>query len=503
MRDEITYQSTRGRREGVPASVAILQGLANDGGLFVPDHLPMLDRSMKEFSAMDYQQTAYEVMKLLLTDFTESELRDCICRAYDNKFDSEVIAPIVEAEGAYYLELYHGRTLAFKDMALSILPHFMTEAVKKQKEKHEIVILTATSGDTGKAALEGFADVPGTRICVFYPKHGVSPIQEKQMVTQKGANTCVIGIEGNFDDAQTGVKKMFTDKELERKMDGAGLRFSSANSINIGRLIPQIVYYVYAYARLLGEGKIAEGDPVNFVVPTGNFGNILAAYYAKKMGLPVGKLICASNSNKVLFDFFKTGVYDRNRDFILTASPSMDILISSNLERLLFDLANRDTEEDSALMEALIQKGRYEISKEMREGLKDFYGNYATEEECADAIRELFEKTGYLIDTHTAVARAVYNKYRSETKDQTPSVIVSTASPFKFSRAVLNAIQNKPLGEAHKGQDDFALANQLAQLSACSVPDAVSSLQGAEIRHTTVCAISDMQKGLMDFLRLA
>ena len=320
------------------------------------------------------------------------------------------------------------------------------------------------------------------------------------MVTQEGGNTCVIGIEGNFDDAQTGVKKMFADKELARRMEAAGFRFSSANSINVGRLVPQIVYYVYAYARLLGEGRIAEGDLVNFVVPTGNFGNILAAYYAKKMGLPVGKLICASNSNKVLFDFFQTGIYDRNREFILTDSPSMDILISSNLERLLFDLTNRDAEKDTTLMAALATKGRYEISQEMREGLNDFYGNYATEEECADAIRELFEKTGYLIDTHTAVARAVYNKYRSETKDQTPSVIVSTASPFKFSGAVLNAIQNRELGERRTGQDAFALADQLATLSACPVPVAISALREAEIRHTTVCAVLEMQNSLTDFL---
>ncbi|MBR4832342.1 MAG: threonine synthase, partial [Butyrivibrio sp.] len=335
MAKEVLYSSTRGAQGQIKASEAILRGLAPDGGLYVPDHIPHLEKTLREISELDYQGTAYEVMKLLLTDYTEEELKYCISHAYDSKFDTKEIAPISEADGAYYLELYHGATIAFKDMALSILPYLMTTAAKKNNAKNEIVILTATSGDTGKAALAGFADVPGTRIIVFYPKHGVSPIQEQQMVTQKGDNTCVIGIEGNFDDAQTGVKKLFTDPELAKQMDAKGFQFSSANSINIGRLVPQIVYYVYSYAKLLKEGRIADDDKINVVVPTGNFGNILAAYYAKNMGVPIGKLICASNSNKVLFDFFQTGEYDRNRDFVLTASPSMDILISSNLERLI------------------------------------------------------------------------------------------------------------------------------------------------------------------------
>ncbi len=364
--EEVLYKSTRSKKEPVKASQAILKGLSEDGGLFVPDHIPALDKSLAAFSKMSYQETAYEVMKLYLTDFTEEELKACIARAYDEKFDTAAIAPLREAEGAYYLELFHGATIAFKDMALSILPHLMTTAARKNHVKDEIVILTATSGDTGKAALAGFAGVEGTRIIVFYPKHGVSPIQEKQMVTQKGDNTCVVGITGNFDDAQTGVKKLFGDKALEKELAEAGFRFSSANSINIGRLVPQIVYYVYAYARLLEKGKLSEGEKINVVVPTGNFGNILAAFYAKNMGLPIHKLICASNDNKVLYDFFATGTYDKNREFVLTSSPSMDILISSNLERLIYRIAGNDAEKTASLMEALGSGGRYEITPARR-----------------------------------------------------------------------------------------------------------------------------------------
>ncbi|MBR5248293.1 MAG: threonine synthase, partial [Lachnospiraceae bacterium] len=319
---EVLYKSTRGGDAAVKASEAILKGLADDGGLFVPEYIPAMDKSLAELSQMTYQEVAYEVMKLFFTDFTEEELKNCINKAYDNKFDTEVIAPLVEAGGAYYLELFHGATIAFKDMALSILPHLLTTSAKKNHIQNEIVILTATSGDTGKAALAGFAEVEGTRIIVFYPKNGVSPIQEKQMVTQKGDNTFVVGIHGNFDDAQTGVKKIFGDKALAAEMAEKGFQFSSANSINIGRLVPQVVYYVYAYVKLLAEGRVAEGETINVVVPTGNFGNILAAFFAKNMGLPIAKLICASNDNKVLYDFFSTGVYDRNREFILTTSPS-------------------------------------------------------------------------------------------------------------------------------------------------------------------------------------
>ena len=314
----LSYQSTRGGQKGLTASQAILQGLAADGGLFMPTEIPKLDLSLEELAPMSYQETAYQVMKLFLTDYTEEELRSCIQKAYDAKFDTEEIAPLVKAGGVYYLELFHGKTIAFKDMALSILPHLMTTAAKKNQVDQEIVILTATSGDTGKAAMAGFADVPGTRIIVFYPKNGVSPVQELQMRTQKGDNTAVVAIEGNFDDAQTGVKKLFGDEEFKARLAERGFQFSSANSINIGRLIPQIVYYVYAWAKLFENREIAAGEEINVAVPTGNFGNILVAYFAKKMGIPIGKLICASNDNKVLYDFFATGTYDKNREFILT-----------------------------------------------------------------------------------------------------------------------------------------------------------------------------------------
>lgn len=495
--EEVLYKSTRSKKEPVKASEAILKGLSEDGGLFVPDHIPTLDKSLAEFSQMNYQETAYEVMKLYLTDFTEEELKTCIARAYDEKFDTEVIAPLTEAEGAYYLELFHGATIAFKDMALSILPHLMTTAAKKNHVKDEIVILTATSGDTGKAALAGFAGVEGTRIIVFYPKNGVSPIQEKQMVTQKGSNTYVVGITGNFDDAQTGVKRLFGDRELEKELAEAGFRFSSANSINIGRLVPQIVYYVYAYARLLAEGKIAEGEKINVVVPTGNFGNILAAFYAKNMGLPVHKLICASNDNKVLYDFFATGTYDRNREFVLTSSPSMDILISSNLERLIYRIAGNDAEKTAELMAALSNGGKYEITQQMREALSDFYGNYASEEETAAAIKKLYEDCGYVIDTHTAVASAVYGKYKADTQDTAKTVIASTASPYKFTRSVMTA-----MGECNSDMDDFALADALSGLSKVPVPAAVEEIRTAPVLHDHVCGKDEMKAVVKKFLEV-
>ncbi len=494
MMEEVLYKSTRSKKEPVKASQAILKGLSADGGLFVPDHIPALDKSLAAFSKMSYQETAYEVMKLYLTDFTEEELKTCIARAYDEKFDTAAVAPLKEAKGAYYLELFHGATIAFKDMALSILPHLMTTAARKNHVKDEIVILTATSGDTGKAALAGFAGVEGTRIIVFYPKNGVSPIQEKQMVTQKGDNTYVVGITGNLDDAQTGVKKLFGDKELEKELAEAGFRFSSANSINIGRLVPQIVYYVYAYARLLAKGELSEGEKINVVVPTGNFGNILAAFYAKNMGLPIHKLICASNDNKVLYDFFATGTYDKNREFVLTSSPSMDILISSNLERLIYRIAGNDAEKTASLMAALGSGGKYEITPGMQEALSDFYGNYATEKETAAAIKALYENCGYVIDTHTAVASAVYDKYRADTQDMTKTVIVSTASPYKFTRSVMEA-----MGEDGT-MDDFALADALSLLSKVPVPAAVEEIRTAPVLHTKVCDKEEMKAVVKQFL---
>ncbi len=494
---EVFYNSTRSKGTAVRASEAILKGLTDDGGLFVPDHIPALDKSLKELSQMDYRQVAYEVMKLYFTDFTESELKTCIDRAYDSKFDTEVIAPLAEAENAYYLELFHGPTIAFKDMALSILPHLMITSARKNAIKNEIVILTATSGDTGKAALAGFADVEGTRIVVFYPKNGVSPIQEKQMVTQKGKNTFVVGIHGNFDDAQTGVKKIFSDKELAKEMEENGFQFSSANSINIGRLIPQVCYYVYAYVTLLKEGKIADGEKINVTVPTGNFGNILAAFYAKNMGLPIDKLICASNDNKVLYDFFRTGVYDRNREFVLTSSPSMDILISSNLERLIYWIAGNDAGENRGLMAALTGEGRYEITDEMKGALKDFYGNYADEAETAAEIKRLYEDCGYVIDTHTAVASAVYRKYVEETGDHTKTVIASTASPFKFTRSVMNAIDGK-----YDAMGDFELVDELSRIANVRVPQAIEEIRTAPVLHDTQCETAEMKDTVKKFLKI-
>ena len=489
MKMEVLYKSTRDDEKKVQASQAILKGLSEDGGLFVPERIPALDKSFKEMADMRYQEIAYEVMKLFLTDFTEEELKSCINKAYDSKFDTEEIAPLAEADNAYYLELFHGATIAFKDMALSILPHLMITAAKKNHVGEEIVILTATSGDTGKAALAGFAGVEGTKIIVFYPKNGVSPIQEKQMVTQKGANTFVIGIHGNFDDAQTGVKEIFSDKELEQTMLQKGFRFSSANSINIGRLVPQIVYYVYAYAKLLQNGKIADGEEINVVVPTGNFGNILAAFYAKNMGVPIAKLICASNENKVLYDFFRTGNYDRNREFMLTSSPSMDILISSNLERLIYRIAGNDARKNSEFMAALSQTGQYRITEEMSSQLADFYGNYASEQETAARIKELYEKTGYVIDTHTAVASAVCQKYREETGDMRKTVIASTASPFKFTRSVMNAIDSK-----YDSMTDFELADELSRLANVKVPNAIEEIRTAPVVHDTVCEKEEMKQ---------
>lgn len=485
---ELMYKSTRSSSAPVTASEAILNGLAEDGGLYVPAAIPALDVSLEEISKMSYQDTAYAVMKQFLTDFTEEELRSCIGRAYDDKFDTKEIAPLVEKDGVYYLELFHGRTIAFKDMALSILPHLLTTSAKKNHIKDQIVILTATSGDTGKAALAGFADVEGTSIIVFYPKNGVSRVQERQMLTQKGNNTDVVGIIGNFDDAQSGVKAMFGNRELAAKMNAAGYRFSSANSINIGRLVPQVVYYVYSYTRLLADGAVGKDEPVNFVVPTGNFGNILAAFYAKNMGIPVGKLICASNDNKVLFDFFETGAYDRNRDFILTTSPSMDILISSNLERLIYKIAGEDADKTKALMDSLAEKGRYEVTEAMKAQLGDFVGGWASEKETADEIKRLYNLTGYVMDTHTAVASAVYQKYKENTKDTTKTVVVSTASPYKFANSVMSAIDKK-----YEGMEDFALIDELSRTASTDVPQAVEEIRSAPILHDIVCDKSGMQ----------
>ncbi len=497
----LLYQSTRDNREQVTASQAILKGLASDGGLFVPTELPKLNISLEVLASMSYQQIAYEVMKLFLTDFSEEELKHCINAAYDDKFDTKEIAPIKKSDGAYYLELFHGPTIAFKDMALSILPHLLTTAAKKNEVKEEIVILTATSGDTGKAALAGFADVPGTKIIVFYPKDGVSQVQEMQMVTQKGDNTFVIGIHGNFDDAQTGVKEMFNNKELAKSLQDKGFLFSSANSINIGRLVPQVVYYVYSYCRLLHNGELNKGEPLNVVVPTGNFGNILAAYFAKELGVPINKLICASNENKVLYDFFTTGEYNRNREFILTSSPSMDILISSNLERLIYMISGESAEEraneNATLMNQLSKEGKYGITPQMRQKLSDFVGGYAKEKETKAAIKRVYEKADYVIDTHTAVAASVYYNYKAASGDATKTLIASTASPYKFTRSVMEALEAET-----ESKSDFELIDQLSVISKTKIPQAIEEIRTAPVLHKMVCETEKMQEMVEKILGL-
>ncbi len=489
------YKSTRNSELRMSASEAILKGLAPDGGLFVPEKLPVLDVSMEELKGLSYQETAYAVMKQFLTDFTEEELKDCIARAYDAKFDTEEIAPLAKVDGTYYLELFHGATIAFKDMALSILPHLMTVSAKKNHVENEIVILTATSGDTGKAALAGFADVKGTRIIVFYPKNGVSKVQELQMVTQKGRNAAVAAIHGNFDDAQNGVKAIFEDQEFAKELAAKGYQFSSANSINIGRLVPQVAYYVYAYAKLLENEEIADGEEINVAVPTGNFGNILAAYYAKQMGVPIAKLICASNENKVLFDFFETGTYDKNREFVLTSSPSMDILISSNLERLIYLITGEDSDKTKELMAGLKSGGSYAVTDEMRSKLADFAAGFASEEETADCIKRIYDKTGYVMDTHTAVAAHVCEQYRSRSADTRKCVVASTASPYKFVKSVMTAIDGK-----YQSEDEFALLEELKRVSGTELPQAIRDILEAKVLHTLECDADKMKELVRDLL---
>ena len=492
----LVYQSTRDANNTVTASQAILQGLATDGGLFTPISYPQLELDFTKLKDASYQEVAKLILSAFLDDFTDQELNDCINNAYDSKFDTPEIAPLVKLNGQYNLELFHGATVAFKDMALSILPHLMTTAAKKHGLKNKIVILTATSGDTGKAAMAGFADVPGTEIIVFYPKDGVSKVQELQMTTQTGDNTHVVAIEGNFDDAQTNVKSMFNDAVLRERLAAHKLQFSSANSMNIGRLVPQIVYYVYAYAQLVKTGQIQAGEAVNFAVPTGNFGNILAAYYAKQIGLPVGKLICASNENNVLTDFFKTQVYDKKRSFKVTSSPSMDILVSSNLERLIFHLLGNSAEKTADLMKSLNQHGQYELTDFDPAILELFAAEYATEVETAAEIKRVYEASDYIEDPHTAVASAVYQKYRTATGDETTTVIASTASPYKFPVVAVEAVT----GQA--GLSDFEALAKLHELSDVVVPPAVDGLENAQVRHKTTVAADQMQAAVESYLGL-
>ncbi|WP_234118659.1 threonine synthase [Clostridium hydrogenum] len=493
--EDIYYSSTRNDKNKVLSSEAILKGISEEGGLFVPNEIPKLNCTIEELIKLDYKETAYAVMSRFFTDFTEDELKNCIEKAYDNKFDTEKIAPLKKAGDAYFLELYHGPTLAFKDMALSILPYLLKTSAKKQGIEDKIVILTATSGDTGKAALEGFAEVEGTEIIVFFPEDGVSAVQKLQMVTQKGKNTHVVGINGNFDDAQSAVKKMFTDTSFIEELKEKGYRFSSANSINIGRLVPQIVYYFYAYSSLCRNKDIKVGEKINLVVPTGNFGNILAAYFAKLMGLPVNKLICASNDNKVLFDFFSTGVYNKNREFMTTISPSMDILISSNLERLIYLICDRNSKKVSELMKELSASGKYEITSNMKDKLQDFRGGYATEGDTKKAIRKMYSENDYLLDTHTAVAYSVYEAYKKETSDNTKTVIASTASPYKFTNAVMTAIDDE-----YSKYDSFELMEKVSTIMHSDIPESIKDINKREVIHKDTCEKDEMKSIVERFL---
>lgn len=488
------YKSTRGSIYTKTAPEAIIAGLAEDKGLYVPDSFPQLPFKIEDMQGKTYKEIAFQVMKAFFPDYTDTEMKHCVDGAYDGKFEAEDVVPLVDAADTHFLELYHGRTAAFKDMALSILPYLLTTAIKKEKEDHKICILTATSGDTGKAALEGFADVEGTEIIVFYPNEGVSEVQERQMVSQEGVNTHVFAINGNFDNAQSGVKAIFNDDKIAEELAAKGVKLSSANSINIGRLVPQVAYYVYAYIKLVERGAIKNGEPMNVVVPTGNFGNILAAYYAYKMGIPVNRFICASNENKVLTDFINTGVYDIRREFHLTNSPSMDILISSNLERLLYHLSGDDGEQIKALMEDLDGKKVYEVSDKIKEGLKVFYGGFATVEETNETIGKVYKEAGYLMDTHTAVAYKVYEDYKNATGDKIPAVIASTASPYKFADSVAKAIG---LAEC---KDGFEYVREVNEATGVPVPLGLKDLDKKPVLHTGVLDIDQMAQAVKDCL---
>lgn len=498
------FRSTRGSENALRGAQAVIQGIAEDKGLYVPEEFPTLPCNIEDLVGKNYQEIAKAVLGTFFDDYTAEEMAYCVDNAYDEKFEAKEIAPLVKAGDAYFLELYHGKTAAFKDMALSILPYLLTTALKKEKEDKKICILTATSGDTGKAALEGFAGVEGTEIIVFYPNKGVSKIQERQMITQEGANTHVFAIEGNFDDAQTGVKKIFNDSELAESLAGAGVKLSSANSINIGRLVPQVAYYVYSYVKLVEMGAIGFGDKINIVVPTGNFGNILAGYYAKQLGIPVNKFICASNENKVLTDFFNTGVYDIRRDFHLTNSPSMDILISSNLERLLYHLSGGNGAEVKELMNHLEKDKVYQVGDKIKEGLQDFFGGYADQTATNAAIGKMNKENNYLMDTHTAVAYKVYEDYKEATGDETVTVIASTASAFKFAESVASSIGVTPDHKCENGVccvDSFGLLDKLSEATKVSIPKGLQNLDKKEVRHTGVIEVADMPATVENLLK--
>ena len=494
------YTSTRDKSIKVESADAIAHGISEEGGLFIPVEIPKISKNdINELVGMDYIGRAKKILSLYLTDFSEDEIDYCVNGAYaKGKFSDEKIAPLhTFSDKAEILELWKGPTCAFKDMALQLLPYLLTVAAKKSAPDKKIVILVATSGDTGKAALEGFKDVPGTKILVFYPEDGVSPMQKLQMITQEGENVGVCAIEGNFDDAQNGVKAIFTDKEVAKKLDGMGMMFSSANSINWGRLVPQIVYYVSAYCDMLSKGKIKMGDEINVVVPTGNFGNILAAYYAKEMGVPIKKLICASNSNDVLTEFLKTGVYNRVRDFYTTISPSMDILISSNLERLLFLLSSMDDVKVNAWMKELKESGKYRVGDEVLSKIKAvFEAGCCNDKKTKATIAEVFEEKKYLCDTHTAVAVAVYEDYIAQSGDSTPAVIASTANPFKFSASVLDAVRPGMT----EGMNEFDMVLGLHVETGADCPPQLANLKDKTPRFTGCCKKEDMEKVVFDML---
>ena len=486
----MNYQSTRDNDISVSSAVAIKTGLSREGGLFVPETIPSISKEdLLKLADATYCERAYFVLKQFLTDFTEEELQSCINNAYGNEtFESDLVAPLKKLDDhTHVLELWHGPTCAFKDVALQILPHFLTTALKKTNEEKEAVILVATSGDTGKAALEGFCDVDGTSIIVFFPKDGVSQIQRLQMVTQKGKNVLVSGVNGNFDDAQSGVKRIFTDKELSDELGEKGYFLSSANSINWGRLVPQIVYYISAYCDLLKNNEIQVGDAINIVVPTGNFGNILAAYYAREMGLPVNKLICASNKNRVLTDFIETGVYQKNRPFYLTTSPSMDILISSNLERLLYLLSGRNAQKTSEFMALLNTVGTYTVDDDLLKKIQTlFYAGSCDDTMAAEEIAATYDETQYVCDPHTAVGKRIYREYYNKTGDATPTVIASTASPFKFAGSVLDALG------AEKDDEEFAQLEQLSRISGLHIPSSLAELKKLDVRFSSFCEKDEM-----------
>lgn len=492
------YISTRDNKEKITSSQAIIKGISNSGGLYVPNEFPNIEDDLINLINSTYSELAYFILSKFLSDFTENEIRLCIKNSYDTKFSNGDVSFLKKVENSFFLELYHGPTLAFKDMALTIMPHLLQASIKKNNLNKEILILTATSGDTGKAALEGFKDIENIKIIVFFPEDGVSPIQKLQMKTQEGKNTCVIGINGNFDDAQSAVKNIFADKDFNKLLDNNNYLLSSANSINIGRLLPQIIYYFHSYLKLIKDGEIKLFDKINFVVPTGNFGNILAGYYAKQMGLPVNKLICASNDNNILYDFFTTGEYNKNRNLKLTTSPSMDILISSNLERLLFEISDRNSDIVSKLLDKLNTKGNYEIPEYMKANLNCFYSEFSNEKEVEFTINKIYKNFNYLIDTHTAVAYNCYEKYKNDTLDNTKTVIVSTASPFKFSRDVLESITNT----SYPTLNDFEILNKLSEVTNIDIPSPIKNLNKKEVVHNNLFEKDELKVAIKNFLKV-